>query len=254
MALLADPLSVKHRRCCPRAGDAIGIGKSEDILTGLIAAADGDGGAFHIGVINIGDGEGPVDDGCAIAFGVGEGGARIRDHGGIIGIRDGNGGCDARGVDGPIVDHPSDGPIGVVRVIGVGVLIGDALEGGLVVGFAGRAAQRQDTATAVPRAGDAIGIGKSEDILTGLIAAADGDGGAFHIGVINIGDGEGPVDDGCAIAFGVGEGGARIRDHGGIIGIRDGNGGCDARGVAVPSLTTQVTVRSVLSGSSVLVF
>ena len=36
-----------------------------------------------------------------------------------------------------IVDHPGDGPIGVVRVIGVGVLIGDALEGGLVVGFAG---------------------------------------------------------------------------------------------------------------------
>ena len=30
----------------------------------LIAAADGDGGAFHIGVINIGDGEGPVDDGA----------------------------------------------------------------------------------------------------------------------------------------------------------------------------------------------
>ena len=138
MALLADPLSVKTPLpLFQRSGDAVGIGKGKDILTGLIATADGDGGAFHIGIINIGDGEGPVDHGSAIAFGVGEGGAGIRDHGCIIGIRDGNGGCDARGIGGAITDHPGDGSIGVVRVIGVGVLIGDALERGLVVGFAG---------------------------------------------------------------------------------------------------------------------
>ena len=140
--------------------------------------------------------------------------SRIGDNRRVIHISYGYGGCDARGIGGAITDHPGDGSVGVVRVIGVGVLIGDALEGGLVVGFAGRPAKCQNAAAIAGNRNAKAGIAKGQDILAGLIATADGDGGAFHIGVINIGDGEGAVDHGSAIAFGVGEGGAGIRDHG----------------------------------------
>ena len=204
------------------ATDAILGAKSEGVSCGK-ATTDGDGGPGDLGVVSITEGDACVYCCCTAVFTVGEGGTCGGDRG-VVTCGDIDGAGDAAAVLGPcpigvgVGYLPADGAAGAGRgeVIGA-VDVGDAAQGGLVLGYGGAATEGQYAATAVVAAADAILGGEAEGVSAGQ-STANGDGGCGDLGVIAITEGEGAVYRCGAVMLTVGECAACGGDRGVVTG------------------------------------
>ena len=204
------------------ATDAILGTKSEGVPAGK-ATTEGDGGPGNLAVIDITEGDACVYCCGTAVFTVGKRGTCGGDRG-VVGCGDIDGAGDAAAVLGPcpigvgVGYLPADGAAGAGRgeVIGA-VDVGDAAQGGLVLGYGGAATEGQYAATAVVAAADAILGGEAEGVSAGQ-STANGDGGCGELGVIAITEGEGAVYRCGAVMLTVGECAACGGDRGVVTG------------------------------------
>ena len=133
-------------------------------------------------------------------------------------------------------------------VDGVGVLVGDRAQGGLVSGEGCGTGDGEGADGGCEIDDGAARRGADgEDVLGGIVVRRDLDGGAFnHVAGVGVGDGDGAADLGGHVALGVHDGGGL--DTGEDGGVVSGDGALDADVIEANFLGAAVLLEAVLDG------